>query len=61
MNNKKVLVGVPNEGETSIDVEAVKSWVPTDLTVMTNIVFFKVEGTFYSMRLPDFLKYFKLS
>jgi hypothetical protein len=50
MSVKKILIGVPNEGELSFNLEDVKSWKPTDISKLGEVVYFKHDDTYYSMK-----------
>ena len=53
-----VLVGVANEGEIHVDVEQVKLWEPKNINYIGEVVFFKNDGTYYSMKRDVFKKIF---
>lgn len=53
-----VLVGVANDGEKSLDVEVVKLWEPKDINHFGDVIFFKHEKTYYSMKSIEFKKIF---
>ena len=53
------MVGVANEGELSIYIEIIKKWKPTDIVYFINVVFFKEDKSYYSMKKLDFDKLFK--
>ena len=55
-----VNVGVANEGEITLDVDIVKNWVPKDINYFGDVVFFKNEKTYYSMKRMDFKRIFNL-
>ena len=56
---EKIMVGVANEGELSIYIEIIKKWKPTDIVYFINVVFFKEDKSYYSMKKLDFDKLFK--
>jgi hypothetical protein len=58
MAERKIMIGVANEGEMSIDVELVKTWEPKSITYFSDIVYFKVDNAFYSMKRKDFTEIF---
>ena len=53
------MVGIANEGEVLIDIEIIKNWKPTDIVYFINVVFFKENKIYYSMKKVDFDKLFK--
>lgn len=55
-----IKVGVANEGETNMDVELIKSWIPKNITYSGDIVIFKADKKFYSMKRDDFKKIFNI-
>lgn len=54
-----VMLGVANEGEMAFDVEHVEKWNPTNLRYFSDVVYFSVNGKYFSMRYDDFKKIFK--
>jgi len=54
MAKDSVLVGMANEGELSILVETLKKWEPTNISYFSDIVYFKHEDAYYSMKRIDF-------
>ena len=55
---KKVIVTFPNVGEDLIDVNIVKSWKPSGLTVIGSTVFFNVDNLHLSMKEEDYKEIF---
>lgn len=55
-----ILVAMANEGEINIDVEVVKTWVPKDINYFGEVVFFKHDKTYFSMKRDVFKKVFNL-
>lgn len=55
-----VKVGFANEGEQNLKVEVVEKWTPKNITYLGDTVFFKNEGSYFSMKREDFQKIFKL-
>lgn len=53
-----VSVGIANAGTKNLDVEVVKTWTPTDVSKSKEIVYFKADGIFYSMKREDYVKIF---
>ena len=51
-------VGVANEGQKSISLDVAKSWQPKNVTYFSDVVYFKIEETFYSMKRSDFTNIF---
>mgnify|MGYP000573622460 FL=1 len=60
MAKETVLVGIANEGETNLDVEVVKKWEPKDINYFGEVVFFKHDKTYFSMKRDVFKKVFNL-
>jgi hypothetical protein len=53
-----VRVGIANEGEINIGLDIVEKWEPTNIKYFSEIVFFKVDNTLYSMNIMEFKKIF---
>ena len=60
MANEIVAVGVANEGEINLQVEQVKDWQPKNINYIGDVVFFKQDKTYYSMKRVDFKRIFNL-
>jgi hypothetical protein len=61
MATKEVInVGIANEGEISLDVDIVKTWTPKNINYFGDVVFFKQDKTYYSMKRADFKRIFNL-
>mgnify|MGYP001566257405 CR=1 FL=1 len=60
MIKEMVKVGVANTGETNLEIEVVKTWVPKNITYLGGSAVFKYEKTFYSMKVEDFKRIFNL-
>jgi hypothetical protein len=58
MAKESILVGMANEGELSIPVEKLKTWVPTNISYFSDIVYFKHEDAYFSMKRMDFKEIF---
>ncbi len=55
-----VRIAIANEGEKPFDVEVVKTWEPKNINYFSDVVYFKVEKTYYSMKSVEFKKIFNL-
>ena len=55
-----VRVGFANEGEQNLKVEIVEKWTPKNITYIGSTVFFKHDGSYFSMTIEDFRRIFKL-
>lgn len=60
MAKESVKVGVANNGETNLDVEVIKAWVPKNINYIGTTVFFKNDTTYYSMSREDFKRIYNL-
>ena len=60
MANEIVTVGVANEGELTLPVDVVKEWEPKKINYMGDVVYFKADDKFYSMKVLDFKEIFGL-
>lgn len=60
MANEVVRVGVANDGELTLPVSEVKEWEPKKINYMGDVVYFKADDTFYSMKTVDFKQIFEL-
>jgi hypothetical protein len=60
MAKETVKLGVANAGETNLDVDVVKTWIPKNINHFSDVVFFKHEKIYYSMKRVDFKKIFNL-
>lgn len=49
-----VLIGVANKGEISIEADVIKNWEISNINYFSNVVYFKHEDTYYSMKREDF-------
>lgn len=49
-----IKVGVANKNATSLSIETLKTWVPTNINHFGTSVFFKWENVYYSMTRMDF-------
>jgi hypothetical protein len=58
MTKQTVNVGVANEKEKNIDVEELKTWSPKNVIYFSDTVYFKHDGTYYSMKRLDYDKLF---
>lgn len=56
--DKTVLLGIANEGEMSFSVENVKTWEIGKVTYFSDIVYFKCDDKYYSMKRADFKEIF---
>ncbi len=56
---KSIKVGIANNGETNMSVDALSIWSPEKISYIAGLVFFKVDGTFYSMNKQDFKDIFE--
>lgn len=56
---EKVTLGVANEKEISVDVEDLKTWEPKKISYFSDIVYFKYNDKFHSIKRIDFDKYLK--
>lgn len=54
-----ITVGIANEGQTNISADVLKTWEPKNITFFSDIVYFKVDNTFYSMKRIDFNNIYK--
>jgi hypothetical protein len=54
MANEMIKVGVANKNATSLSIETLKTWVPTNINHFGTSVFFKWENVYYSMTRMDF-------
>jgi hypothetical protein len=50
----KVLVTFPNTGEDYIDKNIASNWVKTNIKVISDMVFFNVDGMCLSMKKLDY-------
>lgn len=48
-------VGIANEGILSISVDVVRKWEPKNITYFSDVVYFKAEDGYYSMKRSDFI------
>ena len=53
-----VKVGIANNGEQVMEIKIVEKWEPTKITYISDTVFFKFEGKYYSMKTIDFKNIF---
>ncbi len=60
MANEVVSVGIANEGEQNMLVENVKTWEPKNINYIGDVVFFKQDKTYFSMKRADFKRIFNL-
>ena len=58
MTKQTVNVGVANEKEKNIDVEELKTWSPKNVSYFSDTVYFKHDGTYFSMKRLDYDKLF---
>ena len=58
MAKEVVRIAKANELEKSYEVEVVKTWEPNEISYFSDIVYFKHEGSFYSMKTLEFKKIF---
>jgi len=56
--NDTVLVGIANEGEQRFEIDIVKKWNPTNINYIGDTVFFKADGSYFSMKTIEFRKIF---
>ncbi len=54
MTKERIVIGVANLGETHLEIDVLKTWTPKDINYIGNVVFFKNEKTYYSMKREDF-------
>lgn len=54
-----IYVGFPNEGEILINLRLLYNWDMTDIKLIGDTVFFRVDGTTFSIRLVDFKTHFE--
>jgi hypothetical protein len=60
MAKEVVTIGVANNGEQNMDVDNIKLWEPKDINYFGDVVFFKHDKTYYSMKRVDFKRIFNL-
>lgn len=60
MAKEVVTIGVANNGEQNMDVDNIKLWEPKDINYFGDVVFFKNDKTYYSMKRADFKRIFNL-
>jgi len=60
MSKETVLVGFANEGELNLEVEIVKKWEPKDINFIRDVVFFKSDDSYFSMKTIDFKRIFNI-
>ncbi len=53
-----IKIGVANEGETNMEIEILKSWIPKNISYVRDITFFKYEDKYYSIKTIDFKQIF---
>jgi hypothetical protein len=58
MDKQTISVGVANEKEKNIDVEELKTWTPKNISYFSDTVYFKYDGTYYSIKRLDYDKIF---
>ncbi len=58
MAGSTVLIGVANEGEISIEIDVIKNWQISKITYFSDVVYFKSDNSFYSMKRNDFKQIF---
>lgn len=58
MAKEFVSVGFANAGVKNLDVEVVKTWTPTNVSRFKDTVYFKSEGSYFSMKREDYVKLF---
>lgn len=58
MAGNTVLIGVANEGEMSIEVDQIKNWEVSKITYFSDMVYFKSDNNYYSMKRNDFKQIF---
>jgi hypothetical protein len=56
---EKIKIGVANEKEISIGVEELKTWEPKKISYFNDVVYFKHDGVFYSIKRLEFDKHLK--
>lgn len=56
--NKTIRVGVANEGEINVSIDVVSNWNPEKISYTGSLVFFSVDGTFFSMNRQEFKNIF---
>ena len=50
MSKDVISVGVANEGELNIGIDVVRTWEPKNINYVGDVVFFKQDKTYYSMK-----------
>jgi hypothetical protein len=58
MGERMVLVGIANEGEKNFKVDELKTWNIDKIIYFSDIVYFKFEDTYFSMKRIDFKEIF---
>ena len=58
MAKEFVTIGIANEGTTNLETDIVKTWKPTNISRFKDTVYFKSDGTYYSMKREDYVKIF---
>jgi hypothetical protein len=58
MTGSTVLVGLANEGEISIKIETIKEWQISNISYFSDVVYFKGDNAYYSMKRNDFKQIF---
>jgi len=59
MTKQTISVGVANEMPKNFDIEELKTWSPSNITPTGDVVYFKHDGKFYTMKVVDFNQIFK--
>lgn len=55
-----IKVGVANDKEKSFTVSDLKKWTPTKINYFRDVVYFKYDGVYYSMKITDFKTIYNL-
>jgi len=58
MADKRFLVGIANEGEKSFNIDEMKTWEISNISFLSDFVYFKKDGVFHSMKRKDFKEIF---
>jgi hypothetical protein len=58
MGERMVLVGIANEGEKNFNVDEMKTWEISNISFLSDFVYFKKDGVFHSMKRKDFKEIF---
>lgn len=59
MSKEMVKVGIANDGEKNLEIEELMKWEPKNVNYFGDVVYFKYEDKYYTMKVVDFRKIFK--